>query len=359
MNPQESHLSEARKRFLTIYRQEKYKDAANEIHNLLLNILLKIYTEAKAKATGGIREEIEKTQLEIFGGRDTNNISLKELAALFHKLNILEIAEGNETDRNLLKAFSLMELVDLSEQSLHDSDDRAKKYLFTIYAFVVALLSFNGEVDPTGDTSSTKSNIIDRTFSLNLDTGIMVNPHDLTRNVSFKAVTFSVMIGHICTQVVNKVLAEYNPADLGQNVRQIEESLNTILSESGYNAGSNFGEALTKDFQREAQLSLHQKIKLWCEFDTSVGWGKFEDELIVDESIKRVQGKVVLQSNFLVAEKTRLDFNLCSLMKGYIKGVLEKLLGFSVNVEHKRDSNCAQFNPDKQFCDFLVSEALP
>jgi hypothetical protein len=77
----------------------------------------------------------------------------------------------------------------------------------------------------------------------------------------------------------------------------------------------------------------------------------------VDEEIS-VKGKITLHSNFLIVEREAKDFNICSLMKGYIAGVLEQLLEFKVLVRHdKLSGDCGQFRPSKDGCDFVITAA--
>lgn len=184
-----------------------------------------------------------------------------------------------------------------------------------------------------------KKSLGKKEFTLDSNTGIMRNPADLSRNVSFKAVTFCAILENICSEAVNS----------------LEQKMGDILYSAGYSAGSKFGEALSRKLNKvKPPISVEDKIEKWCSFDSNVGWGRFEDNLEVNETRETVSGKIVLENNFLTADRKRKDFNICSLMTGYIAGVLEKLLGFQVHVIHDK-SYCGQFKSDKDSCEFFVS----
>lgn len=338
--------------FWLFYKNERFSLAAKEITGLLLRTMIAIYLEVKSEVSPDLRHEFDSREKAILGDSELRKANLVKLVKLFEEFRILDLAEGSQPERDLLKIYNLSELAHLSENSLTDRDtNNLKMCIFVLSEYVSALLRFKGWI-----TSSYTSNIVERKFTLDRNTGIMVNPVDLSRNVSFKAATFGVMLAHICSQVVAEFLPRQSTGDAWTDSHQLERDVGAILFQSGYDAGVNFGAAISAAFEREdPSMSLHDRVKTWCWFDTSVGWGKFEDNLVIREPTD-ISGKITLRSNFLIAEKEQKDFNICGLMTGYIAGVLERLLGFSVRVKHdKHSGDCGQFIMGKDACDFFIS----
>jgi hypothetical protein len=280
------------------------------------------------------------------------------LVELFQKLRILDIANGDPKILKLLRVYNIAELAILLEKT-SDIFDKAtlEMYVFVISEFVSALLKFKRSVSTVSTIED--GSLTTKNFILDLNTGIMTNPLDHSRNVSFKAITFSTMLGDICSQVVASFIPNKDAIGKPQDRKLMEQKMGKILLSSGYSVGSKFGEALSEKLNQETPpMSIHDKIKTWCQFDTIVGWGKFEDDLIVDETRFAVSGRVILKSNFLITDRIPEDFNLCGLMGGYISGVLEKLLGFKVDVKHNTNSNDCGLFAGKDSCDFFVSKHL-
>ncbi|MBL4760887.1 MAG: hypothetical protein JKY80_08580 [Mariprofundaceae bacterium] len=175
-----------------------------------------------------------------------------------------------------------------------------------------------------------------KTFRYIKERGIIVNPEDGSRNVSYKVETLNNMLATIA----DKVAVHSSPdAALG------------ILHESGYAGGKQFGQVMNEQWELEdAQMTLEQKVSKWCEFDSEVGWGKFTNEMSVDEEEGDLHGQIVIHENFLCHKRKKNDSFICEYMQGYVEGVIEELLG-GIEVEVACDMNaCPQLKPLKKKC---------
>lgn len=141
--------------------------------------------------------------------------------------------------------------------------------------------------------------------------GIMVNPEDHQRNVSFRADTLINLLGGIYTQV-NDITNDTDKTD-------------SIFFTSGYSSGKNFAERINNQWDNGNSIAaIKQKLSKWCTFDSAVGWGKFNINVDFDEDSDSLTGILSIDEPFLVdkAKKRRV----CTFLKGYCTGVLETLL---------------------------------
>lgn len=146
--------------------------------------------------------------------------------------------------------------------------------------------------------------------------GIMVNPKDHQRNVSFRTDTFVSMMGGIYEKV--------------ESLAGSEEAEN-IFFESGYVSGKNFAERINNQWDTGYSFEdIKMKINKWCEFDSAVGWGHFSSNLFIDEENDCLNGKICINEPFIVDHKKKRK--ICSFIRGYSSGVVETLLN-SVEVE--------------------------
>jgi len=175
-----------------------------------------------------------------------------------------------------------------------------------------------------------------KTFRYIKERGIIVNPEDGSRNVSYKVETLNNMLATI----VDKVAGHSD-----------QETALNILHESGYAGGKQFGQTMNEQWELEdAHMTIGQKISKWCEFDSEVGWGKFSNEMSIDEDEGDLDGKIVIHENFLCHKRKKNDSFICEYMQGYVEGVIEELLGgIEVEVACEMDS-CPQLKPLKKKC---------
>lgn len=197
-----------------------------------------------------------------------------------------------------------------------------------------------------------------RNFEWVKQEGMLINPSDSSRNIAFKVQTLINLLSDIYEGIVKFA----SPLDKDSYKTSIELADNIIFN-AGYHCGSDFGWAVVELFQKDGRRKdLETQIINWCAFDSDVGFGLLE----LNGSIKKQEKKtneqvyhelhmqIKLLNNFLVYKKDATDINLCSFMKGYIQGVLEKITGQPLKVEHPRNQ-CEQFIPQLDHCMFNVS----
>jgi predicted hydrocarbon binding protein len=349
-----------------LYYSHEYAGAASEAHTLLRDLLLAIYLKARdGDAAKRHRAKLTRLELQLLKHRGLDKTDLPTLTKLCEASNAFNLARRNSPLLPILRTRNLRAVAALCADSIRASprahEDTLKRNVHDLFVFLTHLLTFMGW-DPrkpklvvSGHDLPTRRAA--KTFDVDLDTGIMTNPSDQSRNVSFKAITFGLMLGNICTDLLSRLPL---PNDTGseKGLRSDQPHvIGTALLKAGEDAGRRFGTALAGQLPQE--MPLLEKIALWCDFDTSVGWGRFESALtMIDEH--HVVGKIVLHNNFLVADKGPLDFNLCELMTGYISGVLSAMLGVVIQVRHdKHGGDCAQTQPGKDTCDFGITVTKP
>lgn len=150
-------------------------------------------------------------------------------------------------------------------------------------------------------------------FEYDSERGVMINPDDHQRNVSFRTDTFINMMGGIFEKV--KVL-------VGETEAQ------QIFYESGYNSGKNFAERINDKWDTGFNAKgLQLKFDKWCSFDSAVGWGKFKAMVNFDEEKDTINGTIRINEAFIVDNKNKRK--ICAFIKGYCTGVVEILLNSS------------------------------
>lgn len=141
--------------------------------------------------------------------------------------------------------------------------------------------------------------------------GMMINPADGERNVSFRTDTFINMMGGIYQKV----------ADISG-----EAAAQEIFFQSGYEGGKNFANRINSKWGNTSSIvEIKNKIQKWCSFDSMVGWGKFEANIEIDEEQDTLSGTLTITEAFIV--DTQHKRKVCAFIRGYCTGVLNTLLG--------------------------------
>ncbi len=141
--------------------------------------------------------------------------------------------------------------------------------------------------------------------------GIMINPEDHQRNVSFRNDTLINLMGGIYEKVASFV---------------DEKSAEEIFYSSGYAGGRNFGERIKNQWNLGGSLeAIKKKLDKWCQFDSAVGWGKFTVELQpYDRENNCLNGSLSISEAFIVDRVGKRK--ICGFIRGYCTGVMETLL---------------------------------
>lgn len=146
------------------------------------------------------------------------------------------------------------------------------------------------------------------------DRGIMINPEDHQRNVSFRTDTFV----NLMRGIYEKVEAIAGP----------EEAEETFFN-SGYVSGNSFAEKIEEQWNIGYSFEdIKFKFKKWCEFDSAVGWGNFTSKISIDEENDCLNGTISISEPFIADYKKKTK--ICGFIRGYCTGVAETLLN---NVE--------------------------
>jgi len=198
----------------------------------------------------------------------------------------------------------------------------------------------------------------DRVFDLKRITGQLLNPHDGSPNVSFKISTFVQMM----TELHNKACRIVY--ETGKSTDESKEDVERMFQEGGFVCGENFGTDLLNEWNKEVKegkvsvnlLDPDAKIRKWCEFDSDVGFGRFQ--YVPAKSVTEENDVVSLYNNFLSMKQVESGPNLCLLMAGYIEGVLRRLLAdTSIRVSHP-SKLCERINQKRKCCDFLIHKTI-
>ncbi len=215
----------------------------------------------------------------------------------------------------------------------------------------------------------------DRVFNLEVESGALINPNDESRNVSFKVETFQLLI---------RGLEEGVEQSSGTQVSNFDDKteknafFNKILQSAGNKCGAKFSNALNDMWKEESEpgkrfLGEEAYIRKWCDFDSDIGFGKFElfNETVTTQGGKFRKGHIVLRESFLtpaidIDSDLVNDHAYCSFITGYISGVLSKMLDDIVTVKHLSVEEVKEVeveekrtffywdNPKSDSCVFLV-----
>lgn len=186
------------------------------------------------------------------------------------------------------------------------------------------------EPDSSGEGTKTKT-----VFEYDSARGIMTNPEDRMRNVSFRQDTFLNMMGGIYEAVKDAT---------------DEEKAKEVYYQCGYEGGSNFGTRLNQMLDND-NATFEEKLQRWCEFDSCVGWGKFHSDIELDKENGNLSGTLSINECFFVDKKK--NRRVCSYIKGYCTGVIETLLG-DIDVE-LTCCTCPMKNKFKSECVFDIA----
>jgi hypothetical protein len=218
-----------------------------------------------------------------------------------------------------------------------------------ICAFAAALRDAGDSDYKTESAIRDKLNLRDedleeeKRFILKSQQGLLINPSDRKRNVSFKQETFQLLLD-------------------GLKQKLSAANFNEALASAGYGCGLRFGETLGSSWEGLERLkaadyrTVQADIQEWSKFDSDVGLGRFQLDLDkpMEGTPRHLEGCTIrVLNSFLVKAKSDnvADKNTnqeeahthCRFMEGYIAGVFRGLFGGEFSVEHSiddRESSC-------------------
>lgn len=323
-------------RFVTIaslIESGAYDIAFTESCKLFEVAFKKIYKEALASCPFSDRVQLFEAEQKIGAGKiGVEEFTLGRLIGLLDKTNLLEKwAKASGREMGLLASLNFSSIIKPRNENTHLDDiesigkDCDKKDAEIIYNYVKNLYATLGLVNIDNSIKASfepkQITIVDGeefekvNIALNREKGIIINQSDKTRNISYKVET----INNMLTVVYNKT-------------RELagEEAAEEMLFEMGYDGGNKFGHVINKKWETDIakkSMTYEDKLQNWCDFDSEVGWGRFNSSLEVDEEEGKIDGILEIKDNFLCYERSSSDVKLCGFMKGYCEGVIEELLG--------------------------------
>lgn len=166
--------------------------------------------------------------------------------------------------------------------------------------------------------------------------GIMINPEDRERNVSFRTDTFINLLGGIYDKV---------------NALNSDEQAREIFHSSGYASGKSFAQRLNSqwDMLSDSAPDYAEKLKKWCDFDSDVGWGRFSSEIEINEETGEFKGTLKINESFIVDRRGGRP--VCEFVRGYCEGVIETLLNAGVELKCVK---CPLKNRFSSVCEFEI-----
>jgi len=172
-----------------------------------------------------------------------------------------------------------------------------------------------------------------RLFHLLRDKGLLINPNDESRNVAMRADTLGQLI---------QTLTNY-----------AGEDSENLLRLAGLQAAEQFINALVNKWNSHAEtegLTALERLEAWCEFDSTVGFGRFSLETGSSER----KGAIILCENFLLYNKQPEDASLCSFWVGYLTTVVRVITSDdSLSVVHP-ETECGQYHRELgPYCKFV------
>ncbi len=226
------------------------------------------------------------------------------------------------------------------KQRVLATDNDFATYLPSILSMAEDLLpkKVKPVIPQTEETDNTARQHTKTVFEYLPDRGIMINPEDHQRNVSFRTDTLTNMMGGIFEKVVD--------------ITADEEAAAEIFFSSGYVSGKNFADRINSHWDMGSSIDdIRRKLNKWCEFDSAVGWGKFSVNIDYDEEADSLTGTLRISEAFLVDKANKRK--ICAFIRGYCTGVMETLLG-SVKVELTCKA-CPLKSHFKNTCEFEIT----
>lgn len=375
--------SHARLKFEEGQEYEQVAKMTGEIiKGVLSDLIRQVYIDLEGEVKDRINDELK--------GREINKLSLNEIGGIIDSpktglLSSLETALGDYY--NVLSTYNFEQIGRLVTDFSAMAQDRKSKKIaahqllnlasvllaayekmrLTPYHFLVNFNEVTKEIQRIRDEQSkTKVPTSEYSYLPVTDTledekqfvwykqrGMLLNKADQSRNIAFKVETFVNILKSIYKEIVESTLPKNKDSDIDSVARD-------IIFEAGYKSGSHFGWTMheiaqRKDFDDGDMASI---IRLWCEFDSDVGFGMLSlvgtnaEEKMGDG--KRLSYTIRLTDNFTVYKQDAKEINLCCFISGYIRGVMERLTGQPMTIEHSPD-DCAQFIANKNHCEFIVA----
>lgn len=329
----------------------EYETVVKECGGLFEAAFKKIFQEAVTLLSFEERSKLFEKEKEI--GKEkkgVNEFGFGELVGLFRKTELMKKwAAISKRDIGLIESVNYNPVVDLRNDLVHHGGRCGKADAELVFQYLKALYTAMGMTDiekicykkpvrkvpnEVTDDQNEKANI------KYVKKGIILNEADNSRNMSCKVETVNRMLS----------VAYDNTKKLAG-----EEAAEQLLYDMGNYSGSAFGSVMNERWKMEKEkLSFGEKLEKWCDFDSDVGWGRFESKIVVNAEEETLEGSLEIEDNFLCDNREITDVPICGFIKGYCDGVISKLLG-GLKVKVSCDEGqCPLRNALKEVCKFSV-----
>ena len=184
---------------------------------------------------------------------------------------------------------------------------------------------------------------VERIFRLEVSTGALINPNDDSRNVSFKVDTFQRLLHGLESTLVQSVSGK-------KNEKTGHSWFSSSLDNAGVACGEAFGEKLKEKWDEmdyygnRTRIGIEERLQKWCEFDSDVGFGRFEvvsGTLILDPNFRDCV--IRLHESFLSPAtdtfnklKDDPDHRFQNFLRGYVQGVMSQILPVEIKVTYSK-----------------------
>jgi predicted hydrocarbon binding protein len=183
----------------------------------------------------------------------------------------------------------------------------------------------------------TRGALVLRPYFLEESGGTIINPSDGSANVAFKVSTFVAFLEALCRRIAETA------ASSGGGDAEAQAAVDAALFDAGREAAAEFSSYLVSILfagRDKSKESLWEEVEMWCSFDSTVGFGRFEAQ---PWGKGESEGRVIVRNNFLARGRSPNRPNLCAFLRGYMTRVLDRIYAPArVVVDHDLDRDCAQ-----------------
>ncbi|RLA78760.1 MAG: hypothetical protein DRG78_14370 [Epsilonproteobacteria bacterium] len=337
----------------------EYDVVIKESATLFEVAMKQIFHQAITKLPFADRKELQKAEEEIGkGNKGVDDFTFGQLVGLYRQSKLFKKWESySNVDLGILTSLDLNSIVEMRNKLTHQGATCSKfeaelvfNYLKNFFASL-GLADIEEAVEKVFDSKLTQQKVADNSnkdntqkkiFNYLENRGLIINPSDESRNISFKVESINFIFETIVKELTNG-----------------NHDISSVFYKSGFASGEKFGAIMNEKWElQKDDISLEDKISLWCQFDSDVGWGKLSNNINIDYENFDISGHIELNENFQSYKRVSKNLEDCELMKGYISGVLEQLLsGLETKIECDM-GKCPRENPFHKKCIFNISKEV-
>ena len=335
-----------------------YDVVIKESASLFEVAMKQIFHQAITKLPFSDRKELTKTEDEIGkGNKGVDDFTFGQLVGLYRQSKLFKKWENySDVDLGILTSLDLNSIVEMRNKLTHQGAMCNKFEAELVFNYLKNFFAslglsdmeeaiekvFESKVSQSKQINVEKDHIEQKTFNYLEKRGLIINPSDESRNISFKVESINFIFETIVKELI-----------IGN------QDIRTIYYKSGYASGEKFGAIMNEKWElKKDNISLEDKISMWCQFDSDVGWGKLSNKIDIDYEKFDISGYIELNENFQAYKRVSKNLEDCELMKGYISGVLQHLLsGLETTIECDMNK-CPRQNPFYKKCIFNISKVV-